>query len=66
MSTTFPKTDDGIGEYIEFDITLEPLNRDVAITLRILGGYVDPLKPYLFKENGRPKNTAGRNRYGIQ
>ncbi|MCQ2982755.1 MAG: hypothetical protein MJ178_08385 [Treponemataceae bacterium] len=49
------KSDDGIGEYIEFDITSEPLNRDVAITLRILGGYVDPLKPYLFRENSRPK-----------
>lgn len=45
----------GIGEGIEFDI--EPTNdfRMVAINLTILSGYVDPLKPYLFRENSRIK-----------
>lgn len=49
------KSDDGIGEFIEFDILLDDLTGLSGINLRILGGYVDPLKPHLFKQNNRIK-----------
>lgn len=50
------KTDNGIGEYIEVDLTNKPaLNRIKSINLNILGGYVDPQKPYLFMQNNRIK-----------
>lgn len=49
------KEDDGIGETIEFDIIPQTWEAIEGINLRILNGYVDPLKPYLFKQNNRIK-----------
>ena len=49
------KEDDGIGETVEFDITPQTWEAIEGINLRILNGYVDPLKPYLFKQNNRVK-----------
>ncbi|MBE6354327.1 hypothetical protein [Treponema sp.] len=47
--------DDGIGETIEFDIIPQTWEAIEGINFRILNGYVDPLKPYLFKQNNRIK-----------
>lgn len=47
------KKGDGIGEYIEFDIPAEIPYADI----RILNGYVNPLKPHLYKENNRIKKA---------
>lgn len=46
---------DGIGEKLEIDFVAKPGRYDEGITLEILGGYVDPVRPHLFKQNGRPK-----------
>lgn len=51
------KVDDGIGESIEFDIIQIDWRAVVGIDLRILNGYVDPLKPYLFYQNNRLKTA---------
>ncbi|MGI5173095.1 hypothetical protein H0R92_05785 [Treponema sp. OMZ 840] len=51
------KKDDGIGEFIEFDIVPTDWRAVVGIDLRILNGYVDPLKPHLFYENNRLKKA---------
>lgn len=49
------KSGDGIDEYIEFDIKPNNWAAIQKIQLRVLPGYVDPLRPYLFKQNNRPK-----------
>ncbi|WP_041866087.1 NADase-type glycan-binding domain-containing protein [Sediminispirochaeta smaragdinae] len=51
------KADDGIGESIEFDIIPTDWRAVVGIDLRILNGYVDPLRPHLFYENNRIKRA---------
>ena len=47
------KKGDGIGEYVEFDIP----SGLPYVDIRILNGYVDPLKPHLYKENNRIKKA---------
>lgn len=49
------KSGDGIGEFIETDIIDNNDSNIVGLRLYVLGGYVDPLKPYLFKQNNRIK-----------
>ena len=49
------KDDDGIGETIDFDVSTTSDHRMVAVSLTILNGYVDPLRPNLFYENNRVK-----------
>lgn len=57
------KKDDGIGETFEFDMAYSArLNWDI----RILNGYVDPLKPHLFKENNRIKKALLETDTGIK
>lgn len=46
---------DGIGESIEYDISVTPMRGRVGYKMYILNGYVDPLRPYLFKQNNRVK-----------
>ena len=48
------KTDDGIGEYIEFDVA-ESNKRELILS--IINGYVNPEKKHLFKENNRIKTA---------
>jgi len=60
------KADDGIGEKIELDVIPETWSACEAINLRILSGYVDPLKPYLFKENGRLKTLLVETDGGVR
>lgn len=57
------KKDDGIGETFEFDMS-SPARQDWDI--RILNGYVDPLKPHLFKENNRIKKALLETDTGIK
>ena len=45
------KSGDGIGEFIEFDVKI-PQNCRYSY-IGIIGGYVNPLKPHLFKQNNR-------------
>lgn len=45
------KSGDGIGEFIEFDVKI-PQNC-IYSYIGIIGGYVNPLKPHLFKQNNR-------------
>ena len=61
------KDDEGIGEYIEFEImSANELLRDLLgdwiikgdITISILNGFVNPLKQKLFYENNRIKKAA--------
>ncbi len=57
------KKGDGIGETFEFDMSYsagEPWD------IRILNGYVDPLKPHLFKENNRIKKALLETDTGIK
>ncbi len=57
------KKGNGIGETFEFDMTYsarEPWD------IRILNGYVDPLKPHLFKENNRIKKALLETDTGIK
>ena len=57
------KKGDGIGETFEFDMSSSArFPRDV----RILNGYVDPLKPHLFKENNRIKKALLQTDTGIK
>ena len=57
------KKGDGIGETFEFDMSSSSrFPRDV----RILNGYVDPLKPHLFKENNRIKKALLQTDTGIK
>lgn len=54
----------GIGESIEFDVipgAVHSYNGDIGFSLILLNGYVDPLKPYLFKENNRIKKSDNCN-----
>lgn len=54
------KPGNGIGETIEFDLipgTVHEFKGNASFDLIILNGYVDPLKPYLFKENNRIKKA---------
>ncbi len=48
------KLDDGIDEYIEFDVKKKGNNNQVLI---ILNGYVNPEKKNLFRENNRIKSA---------
>ena len=57
------KKGDGIGETFEFDMSYSA-KRDWDI--RILNGYVDPLKPHLFKENNRIKKARLETDTGIK
>lgn len=50
--------DDGIGEYIEFDLYPSTDYRHDKYRIRILNGYVNPLLPHLFKENNRIKTAT--------
>lgn len=50
------KAGDGIGEYVEFDIVARG-SYSGMYELIILNGYVDPLRPNLFKENNRIKKA---------
>ncbi len=56
------KKDDGIGESFEFDMS-HPARE--LWDIRILNGYVDPLKPHLFKENNRIKKALLETDTGI-
>lgn len=56
------KKDDGIGESFEFDISHSA--RELW-DIRLLNGYVDPLKPHLFKENNRIKKALLETDTGI-
>ncbi len=56
------KKGDGIGEIFEFD--LSPSARE-HWDIRILNGYVDPLKPHLFRENNRIKKALLETDTGI-
>lgn len=58
------KNDDGIGESFEFDTTYP--NGGLPLDIRILNGYVDPLKPHLFKENNRIKKALLETDTGIK
>lgn len=49
------KSDEGIGESLEFDIVPGWIKHSPDIY--ILNGYVDPLKPALFRENNRIKKA---------
>ena len=57
------KKDDGIGESFEFDMAYSPRE---PWDIRILNGYVDPLKPHLFKENNRIKKALLETDTGIK
>ncbi len=46
---------DGIGEFMEVEIFPDTRPSTVAYKVSILPGYVDPIRPYLFKQNNRPK-----------
>ena len=58
------KKGDGIGESFEFD-TAYPKG-GFPLDIRILNGYVDPLKPHLFKENNRIKKALLETDTGIK
>ncbi len=47
------KIGDGIDEYL--DIELNPYNKNMGVRLILVNGYVDPIRPYLFKQNNRVK-----------
>lgn len=51
------KADEGIGEYIEFDLYPSTDYRHDKYFIRILNGYVNPLLPHLYKENSRIKTV---------
>ncbi len=51
------KADEGIGEYIEFNLEPSTDYRHQMYFIRILNGYVNPLLPHLFKENSRIKTA---------
>ncbi|MBO4319322.1 MAG: hypothetical protein J5857_02515 [Treponema sp.] len=57
------KKDDGIGETFEFDMMY---SSKLPWDIRILNGYVDPLKPHLFKENNRIKKARLETDTGIK
>ena len=57
------KKDDGIGESFEFDMSYSARQ---YWDVRILNGYVDPLKPHLFKENNRIKKALLETDTGIK
>ena len=57
------KKDDGIGESFEFDMSYSARQ---YWDVRILNGYVDPLKPHLFKENNRIKRALLETDTGIK
>lgn len=56
---------DGVGESIELDIKPIDWSAVVGIDFRILNGYVDPLKPYLFRENNRIRRANIETDSGI-
>lgn len=58
------KKGDGIEESFEFDINYP--TRGLPLDIRILNGYVDPLKPHLFKENNRIKKALLETDTGIK
>lgn len=58
------KKGDGIGESFEFDTTYP--KGGLPLDVRILNGYVDPLKPHLFKENNRIKKALLETDTGIK
>lgn len=58
------KKGDGIGESFEFDINYP--KGGLPLDIRILNGYVDPLKPHLFKENNRIKKALLETDTGIK
>lgn len=58
------KKGDGIGESFEFDTTYP--KGGLPLDIRILNGYVDPLKPHLFKENNRIKKALLETDTGIK
>ncbi len=58
------KKGDGIGESFEFDINYP--TGGLPLDIRILNGYVDPLKPHLFKENNRIKKALLETDTGIK
>ena len=58
------KKGDGIGESFEFDTTFP--KGGLPLDIRILNGYVDPLKPHLFKENNRIKKALLETDTGIK
>ncbi|SFI42891.1 hypothetical protein SAMN04487775_101319 [Treponema bryantii] len=61
------KKGDGIGESFEFDTTYPKGNgQGLPLDIRILNGYVDPLKPHLFKENNRIKKALLETDTGIK
>ena len=51
------KAGDGIGETIEMDLIPGAAHNDSGFYFVILNGYVDPLRPYLFKQNNRIKKA---------
>ncbi len=57
------KSGDGIGETFEFDVLYRP---KYPLDIRILNGYVDPLKPHLFKQNNRIKKALIETDTGIK
>ena len=57
------KKDAGIGETFEFDMSYSARQE---WDIRILNGYVDPLKPHLFKENNRIKKARLETDTGIK
>lgn len=51
------KSGDGIGETIELDVKFGAAHNNNYFSFFILNGYVDPLRPYLFKQNNRIKKA---------
>lgn len=60
------KAGDGIGESIEMDLIPGAAHNDSGFYFVILNGYVDPLRPYLFKQNNRIKKALIETNTGFK
>ena len=61
------KKGDGIGETFEVETSYpKGSGQGLPLDIRILNGYVDPLKPHLFKENNRIKKALLETDTGIK
>lgn len=61
------KKGDGIGETFEIETSYpKGSGQGLPLDIRILNGYVDPLKPHLFKENNRIKKALLETDTGIK